>query len=81
MYRRLQRIKVAAAQAESARLRAVVAREAAEKAALEQATDELEAKLRAAMAAEEDFRCVFFAELCTTIVLYSVFPWRQRVEQ
>lgn len=49
-------LKVAAAQAESARLRAAAAREAAEKAALEQANDELDAKVRAAVAAEDDFR-------------------------
>lgn len=47
---------MAAAQAETRRLRTAATREAGEKASLEQAADELEAKCRAASAAEEDFR-------------------------
>ncbi|CAM9141055.1 unnamed protein product, partial [Hapterophycus canaliculatus] len=48
--------QVAVAQAETARLRAAALRAAAEKTGLEQAADELEAKCRAAVAAEEDSR-------------------------
>lgn len=44
------------AQAETARLKAAAARAAAVKTSLEQAADELEAKCRAAVAAEEDSR-------------------------
>ncbi|CAM9661981.1 unnamed protein product, partial [Ectocarpus sp. 8 AP-2014] len=48
--------EVAVAQAETARLKAAAVRAAAEKTSLEQAADELEAKCRAAIAAEEDSR-------------------------
>ncbi|CAB1109002.1 unnamed protein product [Ectocarpus sp. CCAP 1310/34] len=48
--------RVAVAQAETARLKAAAVRAAAEKTSLEQAADELEAKCRAAVAAEEDSR-------------------------
>eukprot|EP00752_Nemacystus_decipiens_P005084 g4614.t1 len=48
--------EVAVAQAETARLKAAAARAAAEKTSLEQAADELEARCRAAIAAEEDSR-------------------------
>lgn len=44
------------AQAETARLRAAAVHEAAAKVGLEQSADELEAKCRAATAAEEDSR-------------------------
>ncbi|CAM9691836.1 unnamed protein product [Ectocarpus sp. 6 AP-2014] len=48
--------RVVVAQAETARLKAAAVRAAAEKTSLEQAADELEAKCRAAIAAEEDSR-------------------------
>lgn len=73
--------QVAAAQTESVRLRTIVSREAAEKAALEQVTDELEAKLRAAVAAEEDFRCVWAWQIICKIVVSSERPHRLRVGQ
>lgn len=50
--------QVAVAQAETSRLKAAAVRAAAEKTSLEQAADELEAKCRAAIAAEEDSRYV-----------------------
>lgn len=48
--------QVAMAQAETARLRAAAVHEAAARVGLEQSADELEAKYRAATAAEEDSR-------------------------
>lgn len=51
---------MAVAQAETGRLKAAAARAAAEKTSLEQAADELEAKCRAAIAAEEDSRYLLY---------------------
>ena len=58
-------------QAETARLKAAAARAAAEKTSLEQAADELEARCRAAIAAEEDSRYDTFRHIHMLVCLCS----------